>query len=207
MSPEARPSKVAACSQESGRGTTFRAERSGLAVPSKSRLTWSALQLVDSLYRRGFAMRISAFAARSGLSVDTLRYYERIGLLPRSGRDSGGRRDYGSDDLVWATFLRKLQAMDMPMRERLEYSRLRAEGDATLEARRSLLEAHRIALIARRSELSDLIAGLDDKITHYRALEATRESKDNDDDPTYRADLGNGPPAGGPTCRGAGGTD
>lgn len=149
-------------------------------------------------------MRISAFAARSGLSVDTLRYYERIGLLPRSGRDAGGRRDYGSDDLVWATFLRKLQAMDMPMRERLEYSRLRAEGDATLEARRRLLEAHRVALIARRSELSDLIAGLDDKITHYRTLEATRESKDNDNDPTHRADVSDEPPSGDSTRRGGG---
>ena len=116
-------------------------------------------------------MKISDFSIRSGLSSDTLRYYERIGLLPRTARDGGGRRSYGADDLAWARFLGKLQAMDMPIRERLAYSRLRSEGDATLGARRAMLEAHRAALVARQDELHGLIAALDAKITHYRDRE------------------------------------
>ena len=122
-------------------------------------------------------MKISDFSRRSGLSIDTLRYYERIGLLPRTARDGGGRRSYGADDLAWACFLGKLQAMDMPIRERLAYSRLRSEGDATLGARRTMLEAHRSALVARQEELRGLIAALDAKIAHYRDRET--QSRDS----------------------------
>jgi DNA-binding transcriptional MerR regulator len=125
-------------------------------------------------------MKIGDFAAKSGLSADTLRYYERIGLLPRTVRDAGGRRSYGMDDLAWAAFLRKLQAMDMPMRDRLEYSRLRAQGDATLRTRRKMLEAHRDALVARQTELAELVATLDAKIDHYIDMESgTQESFDD----------------------------
>lgn len=122
-------------------------------------------------------MKIGDFAAKSGLSADTLRYYERIGLLPRTVRDAGGRRSYGMDDLAWAAFLRKLQAMDMPMRDRLEYSRLRAEGDATLRKRRAMLEAHRDALIARQIELAELVATLDAKIDQYIDMESQAQGK------------------------------
>lgn len=125
-------------------------------------------------------MKIGDFAAKSGLSADTLRYYERIGLLPRTVRDAGGRRSYGMDDLAWAAFLRKLQAMDMPMRDRLEYSRLRAQGDATLRTRRKMLEAHRDALVARQAELAELVATLDAKIDHYIDMES--ETQDSFDD-------------------------
>lgn len=124
-------------------------------------------------------MKIGDFAAKSGLSADTLRYYERIGLLPRTVRDAGGRRSYGMDDLAWAAFLRKLQAMDMPMRDRLEYSRLRAEGDATLRKRRAMLEAHRDALIARQIELAELVATLDAKIDQYIDMESQAQGKPN----------------------------
>lgn len=117
-------------------------------------------------------MKIREFAALSGLSPDTVRYYERIGLLPSPARDPGGRRDYGEGDLAWASFLRKLQAMGMPMRERLEYSRLRAEGVATTAARRQLLETHRATAAARQKELAALIAALDRKIDFYRDIEA-----------------------------------
>jgi DNA-binding transcriptional MerR regulator len=125
-------------------------------------------------------MKISDFAANSGLTPDTIRYYERIGLLPRTVRDAGGRRSYGIDDLAWASFLRKLQAMDMPMRERLEYSRLRIKGDVTLQARREMLQAHRAGLIARQAELAELVDTLDAKIAHYRDMESKVKGTSND---------------------------
>ncbi|MCG2839460.1 MerR family transcriptional regulator [Sandaracinobacter sp. RS1-74] len=120
-------------------------------------------------------MRISDLAAKSGLSPDTIRYYERIGLMPQSVRDGGGRRSYGAQDLAWASFLQKLQAINMPMRDRLEYSRLRARGDATLRARREMLETYRAALVARQAELAGLVATLDAKIIHYHEMEGTVE--------------------------------
>lgn len=117
-------------------------------------------------------VKISEFAAQSGLSPDTIRYYERIGLLPPSPRDQGGRRDYGQGDLAWASFVRKLQAMGMPMRDRLEYSRLRAEGASTTSLRRQMLEAHRATITARQKEMAALIAELDTKIDFYRDIES-----------------------------------
>lgn len=125
-------------------------------------------------------MKISDFAAHSGLTPDTIRYYEKVGLLPHTVRDRGGRRSYGMDDLAWASFLRKLQAMDMPMRDRLTYSRLREQGDDTMPARREMLEAHRTALATRRAELGELIATLDVKIAHYLDKEANMEGTTHD---------------------------
>ena len=125
-------------------------------------------------------MKISDFAAHSGLTPDTIRYYEKVGLLPHNVRGRGGRRSYGIDDLAWASFLRKLQAMDMPMRDRLAYSRLREQGGATVPARRKMLESHRATLAARRAELGELIAALDVKITHYLDMEADMEGIPHD---------------------------
>ena len=116
-------------------------------------------------------MRISDFARESGLSIDTIRYYERIGLMPKVLRDRGGRRSYGSEDLVWASFLQKLQAMDMPMRKRLEYGRLRSMGAVTLGERRQMLEEHRATLLKKQADIVGLITTLDAKITHYRDME------------------------------------
>lgn len=120
-------------------------------------------------------MKIGTLAARSGVSVDTLRYYEKIGLLPKVDRDSGGRRAYGETDLSWIEFLLKLKATGMPMRDRIEYARLRAEGPHTAAARREILERHRESLLARRAELDACIDLMDRKITMYAALENENE--------------------------------
>ncbi|QQV76187.1 MerR family transcriptional regulator [Sphingomonas aliaeris] len=135
-------------------------------------------------------MKISDFAAHSGLTPDTVRYYERIGLLPRSVRDAGGRRSYGMADIGWASFLRKLQAMGMPMRDRLKYSRLRTEGPATTVARREMLEAHRAGLAARVAELTGLITALDDKIDLYRTMETAIGGQNDDYRPPSDDDSG-----------------
>jgi DNA-binding transcriptional MerR regulator len=117
-------------------------------------------------------MKIGTLAARSGVSVDTLRYYEKIGLLPKVDRDAGGRRAYGETDLSWIEFLLKLKATGMPMRDRIDYARLRAEGPHTAAARREILERHRESLLARRADLDACIDLMDRKITMYEALES-----------------------------------
>lgn len=112
-------------------------------------------------------MKIGELSARAGLSVDTIRYYERIGLLPRAGRDAGGRRDYDATILVWIAFLSRLRVTGMPIREMVRYAALRAEGPATEGARRALLEAHRDRVRLHLAELTTSLAALDAKIAAY----------------------------------------
>ncbi|OYU47679.1 MAG: MerR family transcriptional regulator [Rhizobiales bacterium PAR1] len=117
-------------------------------------------------------MKIGALAERSGLSIDTLRYYEKIGLLPRASRDRGGRRQYDETSIRWIDFLRRLKATGMPLSEMIHYAELREIGDITSAARRELLERHRLRVIAERDLLTENLAAIDGKIDTYHAMEA-----------------------------------
>lgn len=116
-------------------------------------------------------MKIGELARRSGLSAHTIRWYERIGLLPRAGRDDAGRRDYDPEILVWIAFLARLKTTGMPVREMLRYAALRAQGPETGPARRALLEAHRDRVRAHADEIAACLSVLDVKIADYGALE------------------------------------
>lgn len=87
-------------------------------------------------------LSIRDVAQATGLTAHTLRYYERIGLLSPVGRDAGGRRCFSARDLDWIAFLQRLRTLGMPIREMCEYAALRRDGDATLAARRILLQKH-----------------------------------------------------------------
>ncbi|WP_022734028.1 MerR family transcriptional regulator [Thalassospira lucentensis] len=112
-------------------------------------------------------MMIGEVAEKSGFSVHTLRYYEKIGLLPTSHRDGGGRRSYDDDVLRWLEFLSRLKDLGMPIRDRVLYARLRTEGDSTIEARRRLLQTYRDALAKRVISLTETLDVLDAKIASY----------------------------------------
>ena len=112
-------------------------------------------------------MMIGEVAEKSGFTIDTLRYYEKIGLLPRADRDAGGRRSYDQDILRWLDFLGRLRDLGMPISDRVLYARLRAEGDSTIEARRDLLQTYRDALAKRVANLTETLDVLDAKITSY----------------------------------------
>ncbi|BDW95051.1 transcriptional regulator [Thalassospira tepidiphila] len=112
-------------------------------------------------------MIIGEVAEKSGFSIDTLRYYEKIGLLPNADRDPGGRRFYDRDVLRWLDFLGRLRDLGMPIRDRVLYARLRAEGDSTTEARRSLLQIYRDELATRIASLTETLDVLDAKIANY----------------------------------------
>ena len=77
-------------------------------------------------------MKIGELARQTGLSVDTLRFYERIGLIQRPARNRGGRRDYDPAVLDWIAFLSRLAATGMRQANRVRYAALRRQGDATL---------------------------------------------------------------------------
>ena len=84
-------------------------------------------------------MKIGELAKRSGLTAHTIRYYERIGLLPFADRDQSGLRDYDASILNWIEFLGRLKETGMPIREMLRYAALRERGVGTEAERRILL--------------------------------------------------------------------
>ena len=114
---------------------------------------------------------IAQAAERSGLSVDTLRYYERIGLIDPPLRDAGGRRSYSDDDLAWLDFLTKLRTTGMPIRMMREYATLRRRGLATTTRRKQILLEQRADVRARIAELTACLEVLDSKITNYEQCE------------------------------------
>jgi DNA-binding transcriptional MerR regulator len=116
-------------------------------------------------------MKIGALAKRSGLTAHTIRYYERIGLLPRADRHPSGIRDYDETLLVWIEFLRRLKSTGMSLRDMLTYAGLRDAGPATTTARHDLLVQHRVAVRTRLAELTLSLAVLDAKIAGYAAPE------------------------------------
>lgn len=84
-------------------------------------------------------MRIAEVSERCGLSPDTLRYYERIGLIPSVKRDSSGIRDYTEEDCRWIEFIKCMRNAGLPIEVLIEYVELFQKGDETIEARKSLL--------------------------------------------------------------------
>jgi len=119
---------------------------------------------------------IGEAAQRTGLSVDTLRYYERAGLIDPVRRAPNGRR-YDEIDLLWLAFLRRLRATGMPIAQMRRFARLRYAGDATAVERRELLEEHASIVRDRIAELSESLEIVERKITHFRHLEEASRSK------------------------------
>lgn len=112
-------------------------------------------------------MKIGEVARRSGLTAHTIRYYERIGLIPYADRDRSGQRDYDASVLVWIEFLDRLKTTGMPIRDMLRYAALRAGGAETEAQRRSLLEQHRERVRTHVAELQASLLVLDTKIAGY----------------------------------------
>ncbi|MDQ1183740.1 MerR family transcriptional regulator [Agrobacterium larrymoorei] len=112
-------------------------------------------------------MKIGELAKRSGLSAYTIRYYERIGLLPYADRDRSSRRDYDPEILIWIEFLGRLKTTGMPIRDMLRYAALRKQGDKTVPERQAMLETHRDQVRDRVAELQQCLLVLDQKIAGY----------------------------------------
>jgi DNA-binding transcriptional MerR regulator len=129
-------------------------------------------------------MKIGELAQRSGLSAHTIRYYERIGLLPYAARDRSSRRDYDASILTWIDFVGRLKTTGMPIRDMLRYAELRERGASTEADRRELLERHRERVRAHLAELQDCLLVLDTKIAGYAGTE--QRMKDYDTAPPER---------------------
>jgi DNA-binding transcriptional MerR regulator len=113
---------------------------------------------------------IQEAAARTGLTAHTLRYYERIGLVPAVRRGTDGHRRYDDDDLAWLGFVSRLRSTGMPIRDMCRFGELCRAGDQTAGARKELLEAHRARVAGRIAALQQDLKLLDYKIDNYARL-------------------------------------
>lgn len=112
-------------------------------------------------------MTIAEVSGRFGLTPDTLRYYERIGLIPAVHRSKSGIRDYTDSDIGWVEFIKCMRGAGLPIEALIEYVDLYGRGDATIEARKELLKEQRRQLAAKIEEMKTTLKRLDYKIEKY----------------------------------------
>ncbi|WP_092172866.1 MerR family transcriptional regulator [Bosea sp. OK403] len=115
-------------------------------------------------------MRISEAASTSGLSIDTIRYYETLGLLPKIRRGSDRRRAFSGEDIEWLVLLSSLRETGMPMERMRYFAQLYQQGDETLSERRAVLLDHAAQLEKRRAALDRCAELLAYKLKRYDEL-------------------------------------
>ncbi len=106
-------------------------------------------------------------AEACGVSIDTLRYYEKEGLLDPIARTDSGQRRYSADDAAWVRVLRCLRLTAMPIREMKQFAELVRSGDDAIPERLDILRRHRADVVARIDELHRSIEVIDEKIAAY----------------------------------------
>ena len=112
-------------------------------------------------------MRISEVSEQCGISSDTLRYYERIGLIPPVHRNKSGIRDYSEIDVKRVEFIKCMRSAGLPIDTLIEYYGLVQQGDQTIEARKEILEKQRERLVAKMEEIQKTLDLVDYKIRVY----------------------------------------
>ena len=112
-------------------------------------------------------MKIAEVSERYAISSDTLRYYERIGLIPPVNRNESGIRDYGETDVRRVEFIKCMRSAGLPVDVLIEYVKLAQQGDQTIEARKKILEEQRRQLASKMEEMQKTMDLLDYKIKGY----------------------------------------
>ncbi|MBS6339520.1 MAG: MerR family transcriptional regulator [Eubacterium limosum] len=112
-------------------------------------------------------MTISEVAKKYNLSADTIRYYERIGLIPRVNRNASGIRDFTENDCGWVEFIKCMRGAGLPIEALIDYVALFQQGDITVQARKSILVEQRDVLVERMKEMQITLERLNQKIEHY----------------------------------------
>lgn len=116
------------------------------------------------------ASSISEVAERTGLSRDTLRWYESEGLIPRIPRSGTGIRRYDADSLRIIDLIVRLRRTGMPVADMRRFVDMVGAGAATHGRRMHLSEEHREVVVDRIRQLTEDLGAVDAKITHYRRL-------------------------------------
>jgi DNA-binding transcriptional MerR regulator len=122
-------------------------------------------------------MTITEVSERYGVSQDTLRYYERIGLIPRVNRNKSGIRDFTEEDCRWVEFIKCMRSAGLPIEALIEYVALFQQGESTSEVRKELLIEQRNELATRMEEMKKTLERLNNKIERYEESLALKESE------------------------------
>lgn len=112
-------------------------------------------------------MTIKEVSEKTGLSADTLRYYERVGLIPPVERKNGGIRSYHDENIRWIEFAKCMRAAGLPVEMLVEYFRLFRVGDATMSQRYEMLVSERDNLEKRIAMMQATLERLNKKIARY----------------------------------------
>lgn len=118
----------------------------------------------------GETLTIAEVVDRTGLTKDTLRWYERQGLIPAVGRTASGHRAYDDATVRMIELIVRLRRTTMPVGDMKDFVTLVPLGAATHGRRLTLLEAHRARVLAQLNQLHDDLAAIDAKIAHYADL-------------------------------------
>lgn len=132
-------------------------------------------------------MTIKEVSKKFHVSQDTLRYYERVGMIPPVTRTASGIRDYQANDLNWVELAICMRSAGLPVEAMIEYVKLAQEGDSTIPARLQLLEDQREGLLEQREKIDATLKRLNYKIERYKIAVETgvlswekQEDKENE---------------------------
>jgi DNA-binding transcriptional MerR regulator len=122
-------------------------------------------------------MKIAEVSEQYSISSDTLRYYERIGLIPPVNRKESGIRDYNETDMKRVEFVRRMRSAGLPIEVLIDYIGLVQQGDKTIEARKEILKEQRELLVTRMEEMQKTLDILDYKINVYENAVLKKEKE------------------------------
>ena len=115
-------------------------------------------------------MTIKEVSEQYQISQDTLRYYERVGMIPRVTRSPSGHRDYQPADLAWVDLAKCLRGAGLTVEAIVNYVHLYQQGEDTVPARLELLRQQREALLEQRRQVEEALAHLDRKIAWHEKM-------------------------------------
>lgn len=115
-------------------------------------------------------MTIAEVSKRCDITADTLRYYERIGLIPAINRNTSGIREYTEEDCNWIQFIKCMRNAGLSIEILIEYLNMLQKGNSTVKARKELLMEQRSQLAVRIEEMQGTLERLDMKIDRYEDI-------------------------------------
>ncbi|MBO0454127.1 MerR family transcriptional regulator [Candidatus Enterococcus murrayae] len=119
--------------------------------------------------------KISEVSKMIGFSIPTLRYYEELGISTPA-KNKNGYREYSEADIDWLRFIHRLKQTGMDLETIKKYSKLRSQGDQTIEKRMKLLAAQRNRLLAEKRKIDDHLFFLENKQETYKKMLVNRRS-------------------------------
>lgn len=122
-------------------------------------------------------MTIAEVSKQYNISADTLRYYERIGLIPPVNRNKNGIRDYTDEDCRWVDFIKCMRSAGLPIEVLIEYVTLFRQGNSTIEARKEILIEQRGILEEKINFMTATLERLNYKIDNYDTIILSAENR------------------------------